>query len=120
MSSKSSGIGLGSIIFWIFMGFLWFGDSDDDSTEVEIVEQDAPIITEAVKNKVKDVGAQITDIVKQVKNNIEETIETAQTETIDKPEEVMEEVIYEPPRELEKEELIPVEDKPQIEEMKKL
>lgn len=129
MSSKSSGVGLGTIIFWGFLCFMWFGDSDDSDTNVEIVSQDDIVVEEQVTtveetiadnfNNMRD---DLSDIVDKVKINIEDTmnqiqedVEVAETEpTIEEPEEV--EVIQQD----QEDELKPITNNQENEELKKL
>lgn len=96
MSSKtSSGFGLGTIIFWIVMGFLWFGDSNDEpDTTIEIVSQEENVINVEVREELKNVGKGLVNIAEQLKNNISETVTQIQEDiepetTIEEPQEVI-------------------------------
>lgn len=60
--TSSGGIGIGTIIFWIFIGYLIFGgDDNNDKKEVDIKVNDTNII-EDVQKTVSKVRKELTEI----------------------------------------------------------
>ena len=51
-STKSGGIGIGTVIFWIIMWNLIFDDDDEKEVNVVVEEDDKQSITETVKQTV--------------------------------------------------------------------
>lgn len=82
MSKTSSrSIGLGGIIFWIFIGYMIFGgDSDNDKKEVEIKVNNDTSVTEEIKKSVNNVKDSIKVILKEIKDAIENEIEERKVE----------------------------------------
>ena len=47
MSKKSGGIGLGSIVFWAILAFMWFSDDDEDKKDVESKKSTTSAVVES-------------------------------------------------------------------------
>lgn len=75
-SSSSKGIGIGGIIFWIFIGYLIFGgDSDNDKKEVDIKVNNDTSVTEEIKESVSNIKDNVKIIIEEAKSAIEKEIE---------------------------------------------
>lgn len=77
--SSSGGIGIGSILFWGWILWSFFGGGDDtDKTEVEVKEDNKPSIVETVKENVNTI---ITDedkkLLKDELDNLKAKVEEA-------------------------------------------
>lgn len=67
MSSSSSGIGIGGIIFWGFILYSIFGGGDDaDKKDVEVKTTNKPAITETIEKQVNDLGDKINEATKKI------------------------------------------------------
>jgi len=82
--SKKSSWSLGTIIFWGFLAYMWFGGGDDnDNKEVNIVEQDKPSIQETIKDVGNQLKVSTEIIIKEATAAIQEV--QAKKETSDEP-----------------------------------
>jgi len=123
MAKKTgSSIGIGTLIFWAIMGYMWFNDGDDDKKEVKIVDQPKAVIEETTKQKSIDLTKlkeEGTKIFEQVVEKVKEELEEKEVVSAPDPEPEKKHEKEEPPvisAEPEKK----IEDKPSNKGMKKL
>jgi len=86
MASKGKGsIGISGFVFWIIMGYCFFGGNDkSDNKKVDIVENDKPDIVEKIKNGVNNVKPEFDAAIKKAKNELE-NIKKEMKEEAEKP-----------------------------------
>ena len=71
-STKSGGIGIGTVIFWIIMWNLIFDDDDEKEVNVVVEEDDKQSITETVKQTVDNLKPEAQALISKAR---EETYE---------------------------------------------
>jgi len=88
--SKSSkgGLGIGGIIFWIFIGYLIFGGDDKDSKQVDVEVKNDTVITEELKKSVGNIKDNVKDIIEVTKDAIEEKTKKSGKQISDKDEKI--------------------------------
>lgn len=81
MSESSGGIGIGTIIFWIFiMNMFGFCDGDDEKT-IEVVIDDKPSVVDQIKDSVSDVKPELERAVNNAKKSFEDAKENLVNQT---------------------------------------
>ena len=78
--STSGGIGLGTIIFWAFLAWMFFSDGESDKTEVEVKPQDETQISDHLKNAANEVKEGTKLIIEKAKKELETASTTSTTE----------------------------------------
>ena len=69
--SSGSGIGIGGILFAIFMVYNLFSDDDEDSREVVIEDQDKGVIEE-IKDAVEEIKPEVQQAITEAKEALAE------------------------------------------------
>lgn len=72
--SKSSSIGIGGIIFWAWIAYLFFGGDGDKNDKKEVVVDERPAITEQIEEKAKDISKEVVGIIDNAKKSIDDAI----------------------------------------------
>jgi len=115
MANKSSGIGIGTIVFWGFLAYIFFGGDDNDTKKIEIIDQDKPAIVETIKESGKKIFAEGKIIIEAGSEKIKEELnkKTEATVIVSEPE-------AKPDPEEEKSEEMIAKQKPEKDELKTL
>ena len=87
MAKRKSTWSFGTIIFWGFLAYMWFGGGDDnDKAEVTIIENDKP----SIEQTIKDVGNQLKEsavvIIEEATDKFEEVQASKEKEVKPEPE----------------------------------
>ena len=93
--SKTSSIGIGGIIFWIFIGYLIFGGDDKDSKQVDVeVDNNKTVATEEIKKHVSNIKDNVQVIIEVAKDAIQTEVEEKKEEVakVDKEETIEEKI----------------------------
>ena len=69
--STGSGIGIGTLIFWAWIGYTFFIDNDSDKKEMIIENKAQQTIVEPVKEEKTSIAIELNSIVKQAKEELE-------------------------------------------------
>lgn len=94
--SKTSSIGIGGIIFWIFIGYLIFGGNDKDSKEIDVeVDNNKTVATEEIKKHVSNIKDNVKVIIEVAKEAVEDKLEERKNEEIVEVDETIKEEIEE-------------------------
>lgn len=121
MARKRITISFSSIIWLAIMGYIFFGGDDNDSKEVTVREQEKPVISETLKEDVKRLGKDITEVVKKAATEIQTELTKDKEEPEPEPPPQREEsMVAEPETKPEPEKLKPLDDKPSTGGMKRL
>lgn len=120
--SKTSSIGIGGIIFWIFIGYLIFGGNDKDSKEIDVeVDNNKTVATEEIKKHVSNIKDNVKVIIEVAKEAVEDKLEERKNEEIVEVDETIKEEIEEKEEEKETPEIKPLnKDNKTTGDMKKL
>lgn len=122
--SKTSSIGIGGIIFWIFIGYLIFGGDDKDSKQIDVeVDNNKTVATEEIKKHASNIKDNVKLMIEVAKEAVEDKLEESKKEDVAKveEEEIIEEKIEEEKEEKEQPEIKPLfEDDKITGDMKKL
>jgi hypothetical protein len=72
--SKSSSIGIGGIIFWAWIAYLFFGSDGDKKDKKEVVVDERPAVTEQIEEKAKDISKEVVEILDNAKKSLDDAI----------------------------------------------
>lgn len=105
--SSSGGIGIFGIMFWGWIIYMIFFNSDDkDDKKAEVTLNDDPSVTEILNKSISDLKDSVEDAVKIVKKDIVKSMKDVSEDVVEIKEEIKEEVskgkeeIITPPKEI--------------------
>jgi hypothetical protein len=93
MSNKrSGGIGIGTIIFWLIVGYMWWGG--DNKKETKIITNEKTSVSDTVRDSAQNIKKEFTKIIKSAKKRVEIIVdENKKEKEKEKPKEEKEETV---------------------------